>query len=203
MKKSISILLIFLVCLSVEAQNKKNKVSDDVYATKDEKPSIDGQTQVTNNFLIEENEILWQKVYQTTMTFDQLLEKVKDSGLFEKMEFNDKKISGDLKSLDADFKGAGFSEMSTAIYISRSHFTGFSIIDFQEGKYRVTFKKIVLSQKYDDVLTEQGEKTNIEFYGLKKGSQMRDSFKKNPSLILDYTLSSKFDFKDKQKTDVW
>lgn len=160
--------------------------------------------ETVNNFQIANSEIIWQKVFETTLTFEQLKEKIKDSGLLEKIEIGDNKISGDLKQLDADFKGAGFTEMGTPIYISRSHFTGFVILEFKDGKYRATLKKIVLTQKYSDPLTKQGEMTNLEFFGLKNGkNEMTNSFKKSPSLILDYTFTKKFDFKDSPKKDDW
>ena len=125
--------------------------------------------ETVNNFQLDNTEIIWQKVFETKLTFEELKEKVKDSGLLDKIEIGDNKISGDLKPIDADFKGAGFTEMGTPIYISRSHFTGFTIVEFKDGKYRVTLKKIVLTQKYSDPLTKQGEMTKLEFFGLKNG----------------------------------
>ena len=156
-----------------------------------------------NNFQNDESALSWQKVYPTAFTFEQLCGKFKDSGLLENIDVRDNKITGDLKPLEADFKGAGFSEMSTPMYIARSYFTGFVKVDYQEGKYRVTIKKVMLSQKYDDPLTKQGEKSTLESWGLKKGNQIRDSFKKSPSLILDYTYSRKFEFNGKDKSDNW
>ena len=166
--------------------------------------TIHGQ-EIVNNFQADNKEIIWVKVFvDSTMTFDKLTERIKESGLFIKMDIADNKITGETKEIDADFKGAGYSEMSTPIYISRSHINGFVVLEFKDGRYRVTLKKIVLTQKYNDPLTKQGEKTTIETFGLKKGENvMTSSFKKSPSLILNYTFSNKFEFKKLNQRKDW
>jgi len=157
-----------------------------------------------NNFQVYNSEIIWQKVFDIGFTFEELIEKVKDSGLLDKIEIGNNKISGEFKEIDADFKGAGFTEMGTPMYLSRSHFTGFTILEFKDGKYRLTLKKIVLTQKYSDPLSKQGEKTNLELYGLKGGKdEMTNAFIKSPSLILNHTFLKKFDFKDSQTKKNW
>jgi hypothetical protein len=162
-----------------------------------------GQENV-NNFIIDNSELVWQKVFETSMTFEELKEKIKDSGLFEKVEISDNKLSGEIKPFSADFNGAGFSEMSAPIYIARSTLSGFIIIEYKENKYRVTLKKILLTQKYTDPLTNQGETTQLEFFGLKNNMyEMTNYFKKSPSYILDYTLTKKFDFKDSTIKKEW
>ena len=157
-----------------------------------------------NNFEIEDKQIIWQKVFETQMTFVQLTEKVKDSGLFENVELGDNKVSGDLKDIDADFKGAGYTEMGTPMYVARSHFRAYGIIEFKDRKYRVTLKKIILIQKYDDGLSKQGERTDLGVFALKATKdEMKGPFKKSPSLILNYTFSDKFLFKDTPTKKDW
>jgi hypothetical protein len=160
--------------------------------------------ETVNNFQVDNSEIIWQKVFETPLTFEDLTEKVKDSGLLDKMEIGNKKITGDLNAIDANFKGAGFTEMGTPMYISRSHFSGFTILEYKDGKYRLTLKQIELTQKYSDPLTKQGEITKLEFFGLKNGkNEMTSAFKRSPSLILNHTFTNKFDFKDTQSKDDW
>ena len=134
-------------------------------------------------------EITWQKVFETQLTFEKLIEEIKDSGLIDGVEIGDNKMSGELRAIDADFRSAGYTEMGTPMYISRSHFTGFVIFEFKDGKYRVTIKKIVLTQKYTDPLTKQGQMTSLEFFALKNGkNEMTNAFRKSPSLILNHTF---------------
>ena len=157
-----------------------------------------------NNFLPVGNETIWQKVYETTLNFKQITENIKSSGLFVNFEIGENKVTGKTKPIDADFKGAGYGEMVTPMFVARSFFDGFIIIDFKEGKYRVTLKKIILTQKYNDTLTEQGEKSSIESWSLKKGkNEFKDAFTKTPSKILDYTFSKRFDFSEKKNNENW
>ncbi len=160
--------------------------------------------ETVNNFEIEQKEVVWRKVVETTLTFDQLVEKIKNSGLLDKIEIGDNQLAGDFRDIAADFKGAGFSEMGTPMYIARSHFNGFAIIEYKEGRYRVTLKKIILVQKYDDGLSKQGERTNLDVFALKTTKdKMKGAFKKSPSLILDYTFTDKFTFKDAPTKKDW
>ncbi len=157
-----------------------------------------------NNFLPENNGIIWRKVFETKMDFDQLVDKIKESGILENVEVGKNNILGQLKPIDADFKGAGYGEMSTPMYVARSFFSGFAIIEFKNGKYRVTLKKIMLTQKYNDGLSKEGQKTTIETYGIKKGkNEMKRAFSKSPSIILDYTFTNAFTFKSLDKKDNW
>ncbi|WP_128124724.1 hypothetical protein [Chryseobacterium carnipullorum] len=55
----------------------------------------------------------WQKVYETTLTQEELMALVKDSGKFSKQSDNNENFSGSFSELMADYKGAGFSGMST------------------------------------------------------------------------------------------
>lgn len=160
--------------------------------------------ETVNNFLPVDNETIWQKVYETTLNFKQITNNIKSSGLFENFEIGENKVTGNIKPIDADFKGAGYGEMVTPMFIARSFFAGFVIIDFKDGKYRVTLKKIVLTHKYNDTLTEQGEKSSIESWSLKKGkNEFKDTFAKTPSKILDYTFSKRFDFSEKKNNEDW
>ncbi|HLV50705.1 MAG TPA: hypothetical protein VKY44_01960 [Flavobacterium sp.] len=157
-----------------------------------------------NNFSSENNKIIWQKVFETNLDFNQLTDKIKESGILEKIEIGENKILGQSKPIEADFKGAGYSEMSTPMYIARSFFDGFVMIEFKDGKYRVTFKNIMLTQKYNDGLSKEGEKTTIETFGLKSGkNEFKGAFTKSPSKILNYTFTKSFDFKSLDKNDNW
>ena len=161
-----------------------------------------GQDSV-NNFQVLQEEIVWQKVFQTKLSFEALAERVKDSGLLDKIELSQNKVSGELKALDADFKGAGFAEMAAPMYIARSHFTGYAVLEYKEGRYRVTLHKILLTQRYSDPLSNQGETNHLEYYALNSKKEINKAFQKTSGLILDYTFSKKFDFNAVQPNKEW
>jgi hypothetical protein len=157
-----------------------------------------------NNFLPENNQIIWQKIFETEMDFNELALKIKESGILVKPEIEENKILGQTKPIDADYKGAGYGEMSTPIYVARSFFDGFAVIDFKDGKYRVTLKNIMLTQQYDDGLSKEGEKTTLEAYSLKRDrNEMKAAFTKSPGIILDYTFSKVFTFRSSEINDNW
>ncbi|MCF8307435.1 MAG: hypothetical protein K9I68_00345 [Bacteroidales bacterium] len=149
------------------------------------------------NFEKKGNVILWQKVFNTDLTFDELVRNFKSTGYLENetVEINpsEKEFMADLKPFDPDYKGAGYSEMRAPIYIARSHFTGYLIVDYKEGKYRTTVKNFVFSQAYDDPLTEKGEKNPLRDYA--------DMNFKHPAKILDYTLTNML--KVRKEKDNW
>ena len=157
-----------------------------------------------NTFLPENNQIIWQKIFETEMDFNEQARKIKESGILVKPEIEENKILGQTKPIDADYKGAGYGEMSTPIYVAQSFFDGFAVIDFKEGKYRVTLKNIMLTQKYDDGLSKEGEKTSLEAYSIKRGkNEMKGAFAKSPGVILDYTFTQVFTFISSESNDDW
>jgi hypothetical protein len=94
--------------------------------------------------------------------------------------------------------------MSVPIYIVQNFSLGFAIIEFKDGKYRVTLKNIMLIQQYDDGLSELGEKTTLESFGIKKGkNELRGLFKKRASEILNYTFIKSFVFTQSKTSDDW
>jgi hypothetical protein len=156
--------------------------------------SIYGQTD-TNNFKIIDGDIIWQKIYETTMSKDTLLSLFESSGLFTRIEVS-KQFMGDLKKMDADIKGAGYDKMAVPMYIPNKYITGFLTVDFREGKYRVTIKNIKLIQKADYSLAEQGEETSLNTYAVKGDNEFKSAFLKAPSKIYNYTFEKAFAIKE-------
>src|SRR5687768_14608503 len=87
-----------------------------------------------NNFSLNEKGIFWQKVYETSDTFEELAEKVKTSGVLKETEIGDNKVYGDIKSTFGNYKGAGFSYMETPTLVLSFYYEGFAIIEFKPGK---------------------------------------------------------------------
>jgi hypothetical protein len=158
--------------------------------------SVNSQEKV-GNFEIEGREIIWQKVFDSNLNNEEIIEKIKDSGTIENLSFGENKVSGDLKPMEADFRGAGYSEIGTPMIVYRSFINGFVIAEFKEGKYRITIKRIILTKKYD-----QGDKTSLEYYGLNRRNEFTNVFRKSAGEILDFTFSEKFNFA-KIQNDTW
>jgi len=158
----------------------------------------------TDNYEIENGQVLWQKVDETELTKEQLIGQIKSSGQFENISENGESLTAEINQLSMDFKGFGVSEMSTPMYISRSYVKAFTLIEFKEERYRVTLKNIKFVQKYEDALSKEGETTDIELYALKKrNTEFKSNFLNKPSKIMDFTFQKITDFKGVEKEDKW
>ena len=159
----------------------------------------------TDNFEIENGKLIWQKVYETELTNEQLKERIKNSGNFKNLELSENGIIAEITNLSIDYKGYGSSEMSTPIYVARNSLNSFVQIEFKENRYRVTIKNIKLTQKYEDALSNQGEMTDLEVFALKKrNTEFKSSFLKKPSKIINFTFEKLTEFKVKAKDkDKW
>ncbi len=156
-----------------------------------------------NNFIVNESSLQWQKVFTTDLTFQELSEELKNNGLFDRMELSKNTITGDSKILFANYQAAGFTNLETAAYVSDSYFKAFVVVEFKEGKYRVTLKDILLTPKtYDS--TKKVELNNLDYYALKTWKNVfTEAFKKAPSLILDYTFTKKAEVRKKSDQGEW
>ena len=158
----------------------------------------------SENFLIESNQVVWQKTYETELSKETLIDKIKTAGKFENVSVSEDKLTAEITDLSIDYKGYGESEMSTPMYLSRSSIKAFCIFEFKDKKYRVTLKNIKFIQKYDDVLTKMGEVTEIEDFALsKKNTEFKNSFLKKPSKILNYTFSKVIELKNDTQNNNW
>ena len=82
------------------------------------------------NFKLEEGNLIWEKVYETELSSDEILKSFKISGIIKDIDTLGNSITGTIKNLDLDYKGFGKTEMNTAMYISRSYFKSFIFIYF-------------------------------------------------------------------------
>ncbi|MEB8345869.1 hypothetical protein OO010_07415 [Flavobacteriaceae bacterium KMM 6898] len=158
----------------------------------------------TDNFVIENGQVIWQKVYETDLTNEELVIQIKTSGQFENVSENKESLTAEINQLSMDFKGYGISEMSTPMYVSRSYVKTFALIEFKEKRYRVTLKNIKFVRKYEDALSKEGETTDLELFALKKrNTEFKSKFLNKPSKNMDFTFQKVTDFNGVVKEDKW
>lgn len=161
--------------------------------------SANCQTDTVNGFKIENDEVIWQHIFKTNQTQEDLIKSIKMSGLLSDIKESEGTLSGNFSKMESEFKKAGYTETNTPIYVSRMFITGFAILEIKDNKYRVTLKKMVLTQKYTDALTKSGENETIEYCALKNDkSRFTNAFKKAPSIIYNFTFLQKFKFSTPQ-----
>jgi hypothetical protein len=150
---------------------------------------LHGQS-TTNNFKNENGSLIWQKIYERDSTKN-IIDIFVSSGIFENFIIKDGQIMGDLKPFDTDYKGAGFSEMNTPIYVARSRIKGFLTIEIKDTRFRATIKDIILIQKYDDGLSKQGEETSLSSFALKGSTDFKSAFLKTPAIVFNFSLEKR------------
>ena len=150
------------------------------------------------NFLIEGKDVYWQKVYQTDLSIDELRQIINRSDHFRNIQHQDENtIVGDIEKVDLEgyYKDLGFNYMSTPIYLSRSYFHAKAIIQFKEGRYRVTVRKIMQEWKIDDPFNKKGDMSNLD--ALKKNNtSFKRHFITHGSKILDYAFDKEFNLEN-------
>ncbi len=163
------------------------------------------QNQVAiNNFYTENQELIWKKVFETQLTCEQLYSKAKDSGLFDKLEKDETKIRAELIYIDAEPLTSEHKPYYTPEYIVNNFIQAFILIETKPGKYRVTLKRIMLTEKSFDSLTNFGSHSYIEKHAFKYGKgQLTNNFIKHGSKLLDDSFSQKLDFNLLISDDNW
>ena len=89
----------------------------------------------TYNFkVVDGSRVIWQKVYESYMTIDEIFSRCMASGYFANVRGVEQGIYLDLKPFDIDFKSAGLDAMTTYSFVSRNHFTANAIIQVRDGR---------------------------------------------------------------------
>ena len=63
------------------------------------------------NFKLEEGNLIWEKVYETELSSDEILKSFKISGIIKDIDTLGNSITGTIKNLDLDYKGFGKTEI--------------------------------------------------------------------------------------------
>ena len=94
--------------------------------------------QDSKNFKIIDGEVVWQKVYESKDSINQITKRLKIDGILKNIELVDSVLTAIIENLDADYKGAGFGRGVTPMFLISDKITCSVTIDFKEGKYRAT-----------------------------------------------------------------
>ena len=98
---------------------------------------------------------------------------------------------GNLKETRADYKPLGYSEMQVPMYVARMDINAYAVIEIKEGRYRITINKIDLIQRYDDALSEKGERSELVTWAV-GNNEFKRAFLKKPVEIYEYTFNNLF-----------
>lgn len=133
-----------------------------------------------DNFVLASGEVSWEKVYESTKTKEQIIAHFENSGLFKPFLVEEGKIMATLKPQAIDVDRTGIAGVPPIL--RKTDFSGKVFIRFKEGKYRVTYTKIMLVGHGD--LIKKGERQPFEnHYVNKDGKAYRKYFLKRPKTI--------------------
>jgi hypothetical protein len=132
----------------------------------------------------------WQHEYYTTDSIEQLCNYMIENRIITEHSFINKRLSGILNQLPANYKMAGFKKGNTPNYIMAYDFTANVLVQFKPGKYRVTLSRIRLVNNGSNYSFTNPSDYLEEFATNKRGISL--SFKKAPSAILDTTFVNYF-----------
>ena len=157
-------------------------------------------TSASDNFLIKNGQVIWQKIYNTTLTKDQLIWNIRNSGNFKNISVQEDYLTAEISMLRINHFRYERLTGNYAHHIANSHHVNSYIkVEFKENRYRVTLKSIKLMPKDDE-----DDIIDMETFALKWRKEVFDSsFFRNKSKILDYAFKEVTDFKESQESDQW
>ena len=157
--------------------------------------------QDTKNFKIVKEKLVWQKVFETELTEEEIIESLKKTEYIDSVKkIKETTYSAIIVEMPLDFRDYGLTSMGVPMYIARSDLLASVTIDIKPGKYRVTISSMTLRQRYTDPLTMEGQKTDLQIFALKKGNtQFKSMFLGNASSVINYTINKAFTLKKVEK----
>jgi hypothetical protein len=167
--------------------------------------SLNGFTQDNQDyFVIENSKVIWQKVYETTKTKEELTTYFKESGLFSSFEIGEGKLITELKDQVVDKKKGGVTGVPMAVLMY--DYKGIVVIDLKENKYRVTLKVITLVLNINNpaLAGRKGDEDSFEKLYLKKGTnQFKGWFPKKSGKVYNANYLDLFTVKEVKTNDDW
>lgn len=162
------------------------------------------------NYVIQDGQVQWQKVFETTKTFDEVFAAVKNKNNIKITEQNENTIAGEFKGLIMNYRKAGHTYMGTPIVLNESSkYYGLFKIEYKDGKYRATIRNVA-SEGMTMTLYTSGLglgsdlDTTLEAMALNKKGEVRKGFPKVAGKIIDVTFIDLMDFTKTEITnDNW
>lgn len=162
------------------------------------------------NYVINDGQVQWQKVYETDKTFDEILKGVRNKNNIKITEQNENTIAGEFKGLIMNYRKAGLTYMGTPIVLNETNkYYGLFKIEFKDGKYRATIRNVasegMTMTMYGGGLGLGSDlDTTLETMALNKKGEVRKGFPKVAGKIIDVTFIDLMDFtKTEISNDNW
>lgn len=136
-------------------------------------------------------QVVWRTVKEYEGNSESLLKQLKFSGKFSNLELLENTIIGKFTNAPINFQG------SASMYLMASNMMGSFIIQFKEGRYRITVKNLQLKSQTSVGVFDEGSIEAIEKYAINANGEFRKRFKSRDLSILEDNLSKLFEFSQK------
>lgn len=123
----------------------------------------------SQDFAAAEGKLIWQKVYECNMSYDEIYEALFNSGAVSDIGMANGVITCRIPNTSIDIKGAGYSRGNVPMYMVLNDITAFVTVQCKEDRYRVTIERMELISNTDTSLGKAGERIGIETYAIKRG----------------------------------
>ncbi|MEJ0055218.1 MAG: hypothetical protein WDN75_20365 [Bacteroidota bacterium] len=154
------------------------------------------QTVSFQDFKISEQEIIYQKVFQQDSITAPLLEAyLKTVPVFKNVVATGDGVTFDIEDLTIDYRKFQFSQVGTPPIMQTGKFSGEASVGVKDGKYRVTFKSIMVTG--DIGYKKITQKDNLTNYACKNSGTIlsQDWCRPNMLGLLDQALTDKFQYR--------
>src|SRR5690349_3183862 len=102
-----------------------------------------GQLTAYGNFKVDEQELIYQKVYtMDSASVSKLEEFYKKQSYVSNLESSADGIKFDMNDINVDYKKFQYSQVNTPIILQTGKFTGKITIGIKDGRYRVTVRSM-------------------------------------------------------------
>ena len=166
--------------------------------------SLTAHAQATEygDFKLQDQEIIYQAIFQNEkVTYAKLEEQYKKNKQFSNIKVGANEITFNVNDLTVDYLKFQFSQVQTPLILQTGKFSGQASVAIRDGRYRVTFSKIMVtgeigykSIKEKEALTGSCSKNN--------GTQLsQDWMKPNTLGLLGKAFTDNFELK--VKDDDW
>ncbi len=136
-------------------------------------------------------QFVWRTVKQYEDNSESLLKQLKSSGKFSTLELLDDTIIGKFTDTPINYQG------TASMYLMASNMMGSFIVQFKEGRYRITAKDLQLKSQTSVSVFDQGSIEPIENYALNGNGEFRKRFKSKDLPIIEDNLSNLFELSPK------
>ena len=161
------------------------------------------QSETVGNFKVYNNNLIWQKIVETDMSFDELINEVKGKGIIENPHVEEGVIQGLTILFPTSYRVIS-GTMTTSFYL-QGDISGHIKVEYRENRYRITFTD---SYAHFETLNLAGRmeltKSPINDYAIRNNGSFKNRFKRVDYKVLENAFNKAFDFKPTNyESDDW